>query len=149
MPRYRPRATDEVEAVRWLGEQNCEEVFAFLGLEHSEEEMDHTVIHLDYGDAHHGDWIIRLPEGSYYDYDVLSEEEFAVEYEAVATAPVPAPVETWVLARWSGDLDRWIFHPDSGPDRESAFKTFQHVSQWPENGWRLLRATETFAHEED
>lgn len=51
------------EAIRWLGEQNCPEVFAFLGLDHSVDETDHSVIRGlgPDGDleAHWGDWLVR------------------------------------------------------------------------------------------
>lgn len=77
---YRPRAI-RVEAVRWLGEENCEEVFAFLDMEHPEGELDHSVIHLDSGDAHPGDWIVRCVEQAYWDYEALTAKEFEAEFE--------------------------------------------------------------------
>ncbi|NUQ98257.1 MAG: hypothetical protein HOY79_17495 [Streptomyces sp.] len=39
--RYRTRPV-EVDAIRWLGEENCEETFAFLGLEHPATDEHHT-----------------------------------------------------------------------------------------------------------
>jgi hypothetical protein len=78
---YRSRP-ERVEAIRWLGEENCEEVFAFLGMDHSNDEMDHTVIHLDGGDAAWGDWIIRWTGTDlYYDYEPLSDEDFKADWE--------------------------------------------------------------------
>lgn len=35
-----------VEAVQWVGDENCEEVFAFLGWEHPDDEEDHSLIYV-------------------------------------------------------------------------------------------------------
>lgn len=43
--RFRRKALD-VEAIQWVGEANCEEVFEWLGMEHPEDEMDHSVIYV-------------------------------------------------------------------------------------------------------
>ena len=55
------------EAIRWLGEQNCAEVFAFLGMDHGADETDHSVIRGlgPDGDmeAHWGDWLVREHDG--------------------------------------------------------------------------------------
>lgn len=55
------------EAIRWLGEQNCAEVFAFLGWDHGVDETDHRVIRGlgAAGDleAHWGDWLVRDDDG--------------------------------------------------------------------------------------
>lgn len=36
----------EFEAIKWEGESNCEAVFEFLGWEHPEDEMDHSLINV-------------------------------------------------------------------------------------------------------
>lgn len=66
--RYR-RRTFTVHAVRWLGEENCEEVFAFLGLEHPGDELDHECIHFDNPDGgidtvYPGDWVVANDRGA-------------------------------------------------------------------------------------
>lgn len=77
---YRPR-DGRIEAIRWLGEENCEEVFAFLDLPHPEDEKDHSCIHVDGGDVYPGDWIIRCPEGAYYEHLPMGDMEFDAEYQ--------------------------------------------------------------------
>lgn len=56
------------EAVRWLGLENCTEVFAFLGWDHGADETDHSVIRGlgPDGDleAHWGDWLVRDSDGT-------------------------------------------------------------------------------------
>ena len=83
--RYRNR-TAEVEAVQWTGESNCEEVFAFLGLEHPDDEMDHSVIHIDApggtATAQHGDWVVRNERG---EFGVCTPGLFAAAYEPVSS----------------------------------------------------------------
>jgi hypothetical protein len=85
---YRPRSIT-VEAIQWLGETNCDEVFEFIGWEHSTDETDHSVIYLPTAEGtatvHHGDWVIREGEDT---YTVASEHEFAERYEP-ATAEAP------------------------------------------------------------
>lgn len=53
-------------AIRWLGEENCTEVFALLSWEHPDDELDHSVIYglgPDGGrEARPGDWIV--PDGN-------------------------------------------------------------------------------------
>jgi hypothetical protein len=53
-------------AVRWFGEENCKYVFAFLGFEHPDDELDHSQIHFNSTDsrsgtvtAYPGNWIVR------------------------------------------------------------------------------------------
>jgi hypothetical protein len=85
---YRTRAID-VTAIRWTGEDNCEEVFAFLGLgEHPDDELDHSQI-LGIGDsqtANHGDWIVRHGDGE-DDVEVYTDEAFRAKYEAAPSLP--------------------------------------------------------------
>lgn len=78
---YRPRPVT-VEAIQWLGVQNCEEVFAFIGWEHSDDELDHSQI-LGIGEdgedtADPGDWIVRHPDRG---FEVLSDVEFKAAFE--------------------------------------------------------------------
>lgn len=84
--RYRTRVV-EVQAIRWLGEENCGEVFAFLGLEHYDDEDDHTAIH-GIGDnetAYPGDWIVRTgPDLD--DCTVYPDGQFHAVYEAAGDA---------------------------------------------------------------
>ena len=60
----------EIEAIQWLGEENCEAVFAFIGLPHSDEEQDHSVLLIPTLEgtleASPGDWIIRGVQGEHY-----------------------------------------------------------------------------------
>lgn len=64
-------------AIRWLGVDNCEEVFAFLGLEHSDDEADHSVIYLptDGSEVKPGDWIVPDEDG---DYRTFTDAEYRV-----------------------------------------------------------------------
>ena len=66
---------DTTNAIRWLGIDNCEEVFAFLGLEHPEDATDHSVIYLptDGSEVKPGDWIARDEDG---DYRTFTDTEF-------------------------------------------------------------------------
>lgn len=81
MPFYRKRPV-EVEAVQWHGESNCLEVFKFLGMEHADDEMDHSVIYIDtlegVMEVHPGDWVIRGVQGEYYP---CKSEIFAATYD--------------------------------------------------------------------
>lgn len=70
-----------VEAIQWVGEENCEEVFAFLGWDHPEDETDHSVIHIpvypngvlediadwsvlnDMVEVTHGSWLTKDGQG--------------------------------------------------------------------------------------
>lgn len=83
MARYRKKPI-EIEAVQWIGEQNCAEAFGFLGLEHPEDELDHSEIHIDTLEgtmtAQQGDWIIRGVAGEFYP---CKPDIFAATYEAV------------------------------------------------------------------
>lgn len=79
--RFRRRPT-VVDAILWQGEFNCEEVFAFLGLEHPDDEMDHSVIHIPTLEgtitAPAGDWIVRGTTGEFWP---VKPEIFAATYE--------------------------------------------------------------------
>lgn len=52
--------------IQWLGIQNCEEVFAFLGWEHPDDETDHSVIYLNDGTVvRPGDWIVQISDDEF------------------------------------------------------------------------------------
>lgn len=78
---YRSRPA-EVDAVRFLGPDTCEEVFAFIGWEHPDDEGDHTRLcglGLDgEQEAEIGDWIVRDEDGV---YDVYTDTAFHAEFE--------------------------------------------------------------------
>jgi hypothetical protein len=86
MTRFRKRPV-EIEAVQWHGEANCPKVFAFLGLEHPVDELDHseiyvTTIHGETATVRPGDWIVREPEpGRFYP---VKPDIFARSYEPAA-----------------------------------------------------------------
>lgn len=114
-----------ISAVRWLGEENCEEVFAFLGLEQPDDELDHTHIHFDNPDggidtAEIGDWIIT--DGKRAGHSVCKDIWFRVMFEeeepgptteellALATVleiPRPGHALPLQLRRSYGYADRW------------------------------------------
>lgn len=79
--RYRTKPV-EVDAIRFLGTANCEEVYTFLGLEHPSTEDDHKQLE-DIGDTNRGpevgDWIVRDADGT---FEVFDDEEFWDEFEA-------------------------------------------------------------------
>lgn len=54
-------------AIRWLGEENCGQVFALLGWEHPADELDHSAIYGLGPDgsqvARPGDWIVPDDSG--------------------------------------------------------------------------------------
>jgi hypothetical protein len=72
-----------VDAVRWMGEGNCAEVFAFLGEEHPDEELDHSSIYVPWGSgrtmAYPGDWIVRHATGV---FDVIAHGVFSRDFES-------------------------------------------------------------------
>lgn len=78
-----------VQAIQWIGEENCAEVFAFLGLNHDEweDELDHSVIHVETLEgtleAHHGDWIVKGTRGEHWP---VRADIFAETYEPVEAA---------------------------------------------------------------
>lgn len=79
-----------ISAVRWLGEENCEEVFAFLGLEHPDDELDHTQIHFDNPDggtdtAEIGDWIVA--DGKRAGHSVCKDIWFRAMFEEEEPGP--------------------------------------------------------------
>lgn len=86
--RYRARVV-EVQAIRWLGIENCEQVFAFLGWHHPNDELDHSAIR-GIGDdetAYPGMWIVRTgPDQD--DCKVYLDEQFQAEFD-------PAEPETF------------------------------------------------------
>jgi hypothetical protein len=94
----------EVHAIQWHGETNCEAVFAFIGWEHPDDELDHSVIYLDDDqEAHPGDWIVRDPEGGYH---AINPDRFADLYEPAPTPPAtgnPAYDAVYAYIRRLGD----------------------------------------------
>lgn len=80
--RFRSRPA-EVEAIRWLGEENCVEVFAFAGLNHDDwaDDLDHSQLHvpslLETQTARHGDWLVKDGRGVM----VMRDAEFTARYE--------------------------------------------------------------------
>lgn len=80
--RYRTRQI-EVDAIRWTGADNCEQVFVFLGLNHRDDDR-HELIDITgrggWQAAEVGDWIVRDAEG---DFEVVSHEEFTDEFKPV------------------------------------------------------------------
>jgi hypothetical protein len=78
---YRPAP---VQAVQWVGESNCAEVFAFLGWEHPEDESDHSVILLDNSvTARPGHWIVKTADGTTFP---VSPGVFRRDYEPADSA---------------------------------------------------------------
>jgi hypothetical protein len=79
--RYRKRPV-VIEAIQWTGPETCESVFAFLGMEHPDDEADHSVIHIPTLEgtmtAQPGDWIIRGVKGELYP---CKPDIFAATYE--------------------------------------------------------------------
>lgn len=78
--RYEPKDRT-VEAIQWLGEENCEVVFAFLGLEHPDDETDHDEIILP-GTGYSvsaSNWIVKWTNGR---FGVLHDKTFRRMYEA-------------------------------------------------------------------
>lgn len=75
----------KLNAVRWLGEQNCEEAFALLGLEHYDDETDHTVIYLpdDGSKIEPGDWIVRDENGDCKGY---TDAEYRAKFGTASRA---------------------------------------------------------------
>lgn len=77
----------EVQAIRWFGEANCEEVFAFIGWDHPDDETNHTLIcglGLDGTQkAEIGDWIVRDEDDV---YEVFVDRAFHAEFEVVTDA---------------------------------------------------------------
>lgn len=78
--KYRPRPT-VVEAIRWIGEDNCNEVFGFLGWDHGDDDSFHEEIYGIGNDktAQIGDWILLDPDGEYH---VMPDKKFTVAFEA-------------------------------------------------------------------
>lgn len=102
--RYRKRSP-EVEAVQWTGRENCEQVFAFLGMEHPEDELDHGVIHFlaheDTETATPGDWIIREADG---EFSLCSATAFAAAYEPAEARALDHQAVVNVIDQYLGPL---------------------------------------------
>lgn len=83
--RFRTRPV-EVEAIRWVGESNCAEVFAFAGEDHGEwvDETVHSVFHVPglFGPlvARHGDWLVKDETG----VAVMRDAEFTGRFEPIS-----------------------------------------------------------------
>lgn len=81
--RFRNRPV-EVEAIRWLGKENCAEVFAFVGLNHDDwtDETDHSLLYVPNliapYPAGHGDWLVKDAGGG---VTVMRDAEFNARYE--------------------------------------------------------------------
>jgi hypothetical protein len=66
-----------------VGEENCAEVFAFVGENHADwaDERDHSVLHvpglIDTQTARHGDWLVKDKHG----VTVMRDAEFNARYE--------------------------------------------------------------------
>lgn len=73
-----------VEAIRWLGEENCAEVFAFAGENHDDwaDETDHSIFHvpglIDSRPARHGDWLVKDEHGV---VSVMRDAAFTARYQ--------------------------------------------------------------------
>jgi hypothetical protein len=67
-----------VQAIRWIGESNCAEVFSFLGMDHPDDETDHGLIFLGDDEAEPGDWLVRDGRGR---LRAVSNDDFAATYE--------------------------------------------------------------------
>lgn len=76
-----------VTAIRWCGEDNCEQVFALLGWEHGDDEAEHTFIEVpgldNQQEAEPGDWIVRYPDDTFKKF---TDAEFHAEFEAAGDA---------------------------------------------------------------
>lgn len=86
--RYRTKHI-EVDAIRFLGEQNCEEVHAFLGIEHPDENdlVNHDLLEISSNhtfEAGPGDWIVRDTDGN---FEAFTDEAFQDEFEPVNDEP--------------------------------------------------------------
>lgn len=81
--RFRSRP-QTVEAVQWLGEENCEQVFKFLGWPYEKDDAsNHAWIEGINGAsgtdvAEPGDWIVKRDEDR---FEVLTDAEFRAAYE--------------------------------------------------------------------
>lgn len=86
--KYRRRGYT-VSAIRWLGEENCEEVFAFLGLEHPDDELDHEAIHFENPDGtldtvFPGEWVVA--DGQRAGHRAYQDRRFQVTFESAEEA---------------------------------------------------------------
>lgn len=120
--RFRNRPQD-VQAIQWVGEANCAEVFRFVGLDHEDwaEETDHTVLYLptlDNPPARHGDWLVK---NQYGQVQVMRPSEFEARFEAM---PTPEPRDGGLLYHGSvDDFRRSLMKAHASWERES--KTYQ------------------------
>lgn len=82
-----------VEAIRWVGSENCAEVFAFGGDNHDDwaDETDHSIFHvpglIDSRPARHGDWLVKDERGV---VTVIRDAAFTARYEQI---PEPEPFD--------------------------------------------------------
>jgi hypothetical protein len=78
--RYRNKQI-AVETIQFLGEENCEQVHTFLGIEHSDAPCSNLIDINSYGlvqSAAAGDWIVHNANGAYL---AFADEEFHEEFE--------------------------------------------------------------------
>lgn len=92
LARFRNRPF-EVTAIQWVGESNCREAFAFVGLDHADwaDDTGHFELHipnrLDTVTARHGDWLVKDADG---EITVMRPAEFDARFEET---PRPEPFE--------------------------------------------------------
>ncbi|WP_433520074.1 hypothetical protein ACQP2T_63780 (plasmid) [Nonomuraea sp. CA-143628] len=138
--RFRSRPV-EVEAVRWVGEQNCDEVFAFVGENHAEwaDETDHSTLFvpvlLGALTAHPGDWLVKDSAGV---VTVMRDAEFTARYELT---PEPEPFEPATNYHESVDHLR----RDLMKGNAHWGKVAEHYSDIPEDKERVPSEAAAFA----
>ncbi|WP_433364295.1 VVA0879 family protein [Streptosporangium sp. CA-115845] len=101
----------EVTAIQWVGESNCAEVFAFVGLNHDDwaDELDHSKLHLPVleGDtAVHGDWLVKYADGA---VKVMKPSEFEAGFEKVSSILSNAEWRAEGTRRFGKDAAQWKF----------------------------------------
>lgn len=79
MARYRDDS-DKVEAIRWAGPQNTDEVFAFLGLQVTDSPSLFCAVETGGMTFEWGDWIVKHSDGRTVP---VKPEHFTNIYEAV------------------------------------------------------------------
>lgn len=117
---YRRRAYT-VHAVQWRGEENCEEVFAFLGLDHPDDELDHDCIHFETVDGRidtlfPGDWAVSEGHGperwtnerfhaAFEAYDTSEEHEQEQRLARIRSLTLPENLDPYLAERLPAILD--------------------------------------------
>jgi hypothetical protein len=84
MPRFLARAV-VVDAIQFTGRDSCDDVFAFLGVNHEDDgHVSHDEIDIsDDAVATVGDWIVRDSDGR---FSVWKPDVFAEAFEPLETA---------------------------------------------------------------